>query len=92
MGGGQDRKRCVVCKELHHSAEGCNNHISDGVMGTTGPIKNQDSSRELAESHWTYTGQVLELSKAIPASLMPLVEYLYVEAMLHGYKHAKEDL
>jgi hypothetical protein len=41
-------------------------------------------TREEAEKHWEYTYKVIQL-------VLQLCHLLYVEAMLHGAKHQKED-
>ncbi len=38
----------------------------------------------LAEEHWDYTEQII-------LHQLELTHRLYVEAMIHGYKHGKED-
>ncbi len=40
--------------------------------------------RHLAEEHWEYTEQII-------LHQLELTHRLYVEAMIHGYKHGKED-
>lgn len=44
------------------------------------------SAKELAEGHWAWLEPLLEfpLSK-------DKAEYLYITAMIHGYKHRRED-
>jgi len=55
--------------------------------------------REIAEEHWKYTlgiiervmiamGEDIEYSK----SSIELMHYLYVEAMIHGWKHCEDEL
>ncbi len=39
---------------------------------------------EEAEKHWQYTEQIL-------LKQMEMMHYLYVQAMIHGAKHEKED-
>lgn len=45
--------------------------------------------RDQAEKHWEYTGKLLELTGE--EECLDLIHFLYVEAMVHGYKHAKEE-
>ena len=40
--------------------------------------------REAAEQHWKYTEKII-------AHVMELVRTAYIEAMIHGWKHGKED-
>ena len=44
--------------------------------------------REIAEAHWKYTARLLELAGHNPTELE---KYLYIEAMLHGAKHERND-
>ena len=55
-------------------------------------------NREKAEAHWKYTLGVIdrlptEGDKIIDEyqKWLPLLEFLYVEAMLHGYKHGLQS-
>lgn len=49
-------------------------------------IKKERNPRELAQAHWAYTKQIIRLSEGgMPSE--KLMEYLYVEAMVHGIKH-----
>jgi hypothetical protein len=41
-------------------------------------------SRERAEKHWEYTLKIIQF-------MLQLCHILYVEAMVHGAKHQKED-
>ena len=41
-------------------------------------------NREDAEAHWEYTKKVID-------RMLELCGVLYVEGMLHGYKHGKEE-
>ena len=58
--------------------------------------------REIAESHWKYTSVVIQKSLKSTCIFKPaleinledyleLVHFLYVEAMVHGYKHCEDD-
>jgi len=44
--------------------------------------------REMAEKHYEYSEKLLKAAGIIPTKLH---HYLYVEAMIHGYKHGKRD-
>jgi len=44
--------------------------------------------KELAKKHWEYTKGLLVAAGVIPSELD---HYLYVQAMLHGFKHGKES-
>lgn len=48
--------------------------------------KPQYNFRSQAEAHWTFIERLLEQQVPIEK-----VKYLYVEAMVHGYKHAKQE-
>lgn len=58
-----------------------------------------DAFRSEAKQHWEYTRKILESSMRNFAGVyglelqgtLALCETLYVEAMVHGYKHAKEE-
>lgn len=62
-------------------------HLKEGEIAFT-PPKVMDI-RQLAEKHWEYTEAILVLGDADMS--LALIKYLYVEAMIHGYKHAKEE-
>lgn len=44
-----------------------------------------DDFREKAEAHWKYTFDLI-------TQLLRTMGWLYIEAMVHGYKHGKEDV
>lgn len=44
--------------------------------------------REEAEKHWKFIEDLLGASGA--ENNIPLIHYLYVESMIHGFKHAKQ--
>jgi len=47
-----------------------------------------------AKEHWEYTKGILELttiSELSDEQVIDLCGHLYVQAMIHGYKHGKED-
>jgi len=45
-----------------------------------------DLVEENVRKHWAYTCELLRLA-SMPDWVLKLCEYLYVEAMRHGYKH-----
>jgi len=45
-------------------------------------------NRPEAEKHWLYTSELLKLAGHQPTGIE---HFLYVEAMLHGAKHEKEN-
>jgi hypothetical protein len=54
---------------------------------------NNEEARNLAESHWEYTGKVIALTKGIDIDdieSLELMKFLYVEAMIHGVKHERD--
>lgn len=51
-------------------------------------MKDNISDKQLANDHWAWLRQVLELEHA---HCMALVEQLYKDAFVHGYKHAEEN-
>ena len=42
MGGGQDRKRCIICKDLHNPSVSCDQHRQSTII--TAVIKDIDTS------------------------------------------------
>ena len=42
------------------------------------------TDKELAEAHWAYTEQII-------LKMLEIAKFLYIEAMLHGIKHGRED-
>lgn len=44
----------------------------------------EEEARKLAEAHWEYTEHIIR-------ELVSLAHYLYVEALVHGIKHGKEE-
>lgn len=58
----------------------------------------ENDFREEAEQHWKFAEQfIIKLSKwknapKIEDGLLELIQFLYVEAMIHGYKHAVEEI
>jgi len=54
-----------------------------------------ESFRKEAEAHWEYTdGLMVKIIKLygqpLTDEMRDLIRYCYVEAMIHGYKHALE--
>lgn len=49
--------------------------------------------REEAEKHWQFL-EILLINPDTATTSIPLerVKYLYIEAMVHGYKHAVKEL
>ena len=43
------------------------------------------SPRQAAEEHWIYTKRIID-------AVMELVHVAYVEAMIHGWKHGREEV
>ena len=56
-----------------------------------------DEFKEKAQAHWGYTEQVILLSvpevqrQDFEKTYIPLMKYLYIQAMVHGYKHGVEE-
>ena len=46
--------------------------------------------RKLAEEHWTWVEGLLNCRDYDP-DLLEEMQYLYITAFTHGYKHAKEE-
>jgi hypothetical protein len=44
--------------------------------------------REEAEKHWKFINDLLDKMTEINEFPIEMIHYLYVEAMIHGYKHA----
>jgi hypothetical protein len=52
--------------------------------------------RKMALGHWEYTKGVIfacakMFNQEIDEDSLELVKYLYIEALIHGYKHAIEE-
>lgn len=52
-----------------------------------------ENFRKEAEDHWGYTENLmLKIAKLygekLTDDMLELIKYMYVEAMIHGYKHA----
>lgn len=48
--------------------------------------------RDMAVAHWGYTGEVVaKANRSLPPDTLALMEYLYVEAFVHGWKHCAEE-
>ena len=61
-------------------------------------MKNKEEIRELAEEHWKYTEGVIQrivtgkwTDVVLEKETLSLFKYVYVEALIHGFKHGKED-
>jgi len=50
-----------------------------------------DNFRKRAEAHFEYVRKVLELHGESP-DVIEKIHFHYVEAMVHGYKHALEEM
>jgi len=48
-----------------------------------------DNFRKEAEEHWKFIEKILQEFPENSDIPLNLVRFLYVEAMVHGYKHAK---
>ena len=48
-------------------------------------------ARKLANDHWGYIAQLLEAHDE-SSDTIEICRFHYVEAFVHGYKHALEDL
>lgn len=52
--------------------------------------------KEKAQAHWGYTEQIMlmsipeEIREHFEKTYIPLMKYLYVQAMCHGFKHELE--
>jgi len=58
---------------------------------------NYEKVRKLAEEHWKYTSELISFILRIynitmKEELLEALHFLYVKAMIHGYKHAVKDL
>lgn len=52
------------------------------------------NDRETAVAHWEYTKGIIErcVSQQMDFDeMMGLMEYLYVESMIHGMKHGRDE-
>lgn len=51
-----------------------------------------DDFREDAEKHWAFIEKMLlTLESKFNVDHLKFLHFMYVEAMVHGYKHAKAD-
>ena len=53
-------------------------------------MKDDETVRKLAESHWEYIEKVLKAHNENDDTISK-IRFHYIEAMVHGYKHAIED-
>ena len=58
---------------------------------------NLEEVRRLAEDHWKYTSELIVhvlriYNIKMDEELLEILRFLYVEAMIHGYKHGIEDM
>jgi hypothetical protein len=55
-------------------------------------LSEPDSFRKEAEEHWQFIDELLKTIED-DSGMVPYetLRYLYIEAMIHGYKHAKES-
>ena len=57
--------------------------------------KTSEEAREMAKAHADYTMTLIRKCAVVEistADFVNLTEYLYIEAMVHGYKHAINDM
>ncbi|RLJ01318.1 MAG: hypothetical protein DRP11_04585 [Candidatus Aenigmatarchaeota archaeon] len=54
-------------------------------MGEKTETKKREYKYKLAQSHWDFLENWLSI-------IFELLEYIYIEAFVHGYKHAEEDI
>jgi hypothetical protein len=53
----------------------------------------EDDFRSRAEKHWDYTRQLIEKTNPNQDTYdIELIHFLYVESMIHGYKHKTDSL
>jgi hypothetical protein len=45
---------------------------------------------ELAEAHWSYVEETLKVHGIVDVQVK-IIKHHYVSAMIHGYKHGRED-
>lgn len=53
-------------------------------------MKTKDEVSKLIDDHWGYIEALID-AHAVPISEARVAKYHYKAAMLHGWKHAKED-
>ena len=49
-----------------------------------------DKSKELANAHWNYIRGVLD-NTPLGDKVIEVIEFHYITAFIHGYKHGVED-
>jgi len=52
-------------------------------------MKKPNMTRECAEEHWRFIENLLRMDNEDGLVSIEMAGYLYVEAMIHGAKHAK---
>jgi hypothetical protein len=55
------------------------------------PLMSDEEIRKMAEDHWEYTKKVIVASSTLDDKEVELCHMLYVESMIHGFKHGKHD-
>ena len=55
-------------------------------------MKWQERAKQLAEEHWGYTIRVLNYNNHLSQQEINLIEFLYEQALEHGYKHCFKDI
>ena len=48
----------------------------------------ETSPRQMAEEHWWYTEGIIKILFRL---FLILGKYLYIQGMVHGYKHRREE-
>jgi len=43
--------------------------------------------KEESIAHWNYTKKIIQLCLGEHSRMLDLMEYLYIQAMIHGFKH-----
>jgi len=51
----------------------------------------EKSDKQLAEEHWKYTEGIIKLIYHGPKLNLKIFKYLYIQAMIHGIKHGREE-
>jgi len=57
-----------------------------------GGVMKEEAREKIAGDHWEYTrGIIVKLDPSLPERYLSLMEYLYIEAAIHFFKHGKEE-
>jgi hypothetical protein len=59
-------------------------------MSESNEPKEVTEAERLASEHWGYISSLLRMHAAVEVSVLPIIEFHYTTAFIHGYKHGLE--